>query len=244
MSYREYLPHPALHNYIDAYWTIKTSDLLQSKLYRILPDGCTDIIFNRGSTIYKPGQQQGMLAGESYLIGTMTTFTETVQSSGNSLLGIRFKPGAIGAFHHLDLQEITNLAVPYRNDVLKELIYRSLDLLTDLNLYFLNRLPLQPPAIAIVMAELHNSKGLTKVSGLTKTHNMSERKLERLFKKDTGVSIKGMTRLIRFTHAVKAIQSNSSGHNLARIAYASGYYDQAHLCNEIKAYTGLTPGQL
>ncbi|MGI4729003.1 MAG: helix-turn-helix domain-containing protein [Janthinobacterium lividum] len=73
---------------------------------------------------------------------------------------------------------------------------------------------------------------------------MSERKLERLFKKDVGVSIKGMIRLIRFTHTVKVIQNNATGQSLSQIAYRAGYYDQAHLCNEVKGYTGLTPAQL
>ncbi|RZK38159.1 MAG: AraC family transcriptional regulator [Pedobacter sp.] len=73
---------------------------------------------------------------------------------------------------------------------------------------------------------------------------MSERKLERLFKKDVGVSIKAMTCLIRFKHASRMIQENDGKQSLSDIAYSAGYYDQAHLCNEIKAYTGFTPSQL
>ncbi|WP_432714588.1 AraC family transcriptional regulator [Pedobacter sp.] len=40
------------------------------------------------------------------------------------------------------------------------------------------------------------------------------------------------------------IQNNTAGQSLTQIAFASGYYDQAHLCNEIKEYAGLTPTQL
>jgi len=244
MSYLEYSPHPALSNYIDAYWTINTGNIGQPKLHRILPDACTDIIFNKGNTIYRPDRRQAMLSEESYLIGTMTTFTETMESSGNSLLGIRFKPGAITAFYHLDLHEITDTAVPYKDNILRETVYQSTDLLHDLNLHFLKKLPSQPMALAAVLADIHSSSGRVRVAELIKKHAMSERKLERLFNKDVGVSVKAMSRLIRFKHALGVIQDTTAAQSLSDIAYTTGYYDQAHLCNEIKEYTGFTPSQL
>jgi AraC-like DNA-binding protein len=244
MSYREYSPHPALSNYIDAYWTINTKDISEPKLQRILPDGCTDIIFNKGTAICGPDQREVLKSEEIYLIGTMTTFSDTMQSSGNSVLGIRFKPGAITAFYQLDLSEITDLAVPHKDNELSALVYQSPDLLNDLNLYFLKRRSSKPMAIAAFLAEVHSSNGQIKVAELIKRHAMSERKLERIFKNDVGVSIKGMIRLIRFMHTYRVIQSNAAKQSLSDIAYTTGYYDQAHLCNEIKAYTGFTPSQL
>jgi len=244
MSYREYSPHPALSNYIDAYWTINTGNIGRPKLHRILPDACTDIIFNKGNTIYRPDKRQAMLSEESYLVGTMTIFTETMESSSNSILGIRFKPGAITAFYPLDLQEITDTAVSYKDNVLREIVYQSTDLLNELNLYFLKKLPSQPMSIAAVLAEIHRSSGQVKVAELIKKHAMSERKLERLFNKEVGVSVKAMSRLIRFKHALEVIQNKTAEKSLSDIAYTTGYYDQAHLCNEIKAYTGFTPSQL
>jgi AraC-like DNA-binding protein len=244
MSYCEYPPHKALVNYIDAYWTIKTGSERQSTLHRILPDGCTDIIFNRGHTIYKPDQQEALCSDESYIIGTMTSFSETIQTSENSILGIRFKPGGISGFYHLNLEEITDLAMPYQDIELREIIYRAGDLLSDLNFYFLRKLPSKPLAIAPVIVDIGLSNGRIKVSELTKRHAMSERKLERLFKKDVGVSIKGMIRLIRVTNTIRVIQNNVPQQGFSQIAYTAGYYDQAHLCSEIKQYTGLTPTQL
>ncbi|RZK38160.1 MAG: hypothetical protein EOO90_23205 [Pedobacter sp.] len=162
MSYREYSPHPALSNYIDAYWTINTEKIDQPKLHRILPDGCTDIIFNRGNTIYRPDQRIALLSEESYLIGTMTTFSETMRSSGNSVLGIRFKPGAITAFYHLDASEFTDLGVPYKDKFLRDLIYSSTNLRNDLNFYFLKKLPSQPTTVAAVLVDEVRSLNLLK----------------------------------------------------------------------------------
>lgn len=244
MSYCEYSPHPILSKYIDAYWTINTGNVGQPMLHRILPDGCTDIIFNKGNTIYRPNGSIALGSDESYIIGTMTTFTETMQSSENTVVGIRFKPGGISAFYQLALHEMTDMAIPYRDEALRSLVYRSADLRNDLNGYFLEKLPRKPIEIAAVLAEISCKNGQVRVAELIRKHAMSERKLERLFKRHTGVSMKAMTRLMRFRHALKLIQDNASEQRLSEIAYITGYYDQAHLSNEIKTYTGVAPSEL
>lgn len=43
--YQEYPPHPVLSPYIDKYWEVKGSPEIGEKM-KILPDGCTDFIFN------------------------------------------------------------------------------------------------------------------------------------------------------------------------------------------------------
>jgi hypothetical protein len=40
--------HPALSNYVDAYWTATGSSKTVT-VEKILPDGCVDIIFNVGN---------------------------------------------------------------------------------------------------------------------------------------------------------------------------------------------------
>ena len=95
-----------------------------------------------------------------------------------------------------------------------------------------------------VINEIYIAKGQVRITELTSKFNMSERKLERLFKQDVGVTVKGLTRLVRFTNALTQLRNPSHLQSLTQIAYDTGYYDQAHLCNEVKAYTGLTPAQL
>lgn len=229
MSYAEFLPHPALRSYIDAYWTVRISEKGVPYQHRILPDCCADIIYNIGSS-------------ESSLVGTMTTFKDSISIPGSFAIGIRFKPGAIAAFYRLNLNEVTNLAVPYQDKQLAEIIKRGKNLQQKLDHYFLNKLDIAQPPIAAVMEDISMFKGQLSVADLIGRHAMSERKLERLFKLHTGVSVKGMIRLVRFTNVLTAIRKKEI--SLTHIAYTAGYYDQAHLCNEVKAFTGLTPAQL
>lgn len=231
LSYAEYLPHPALRNYIEAYWTV-TIDLAAGPVtHRILPDGCTDIIFDR-------------LPEESCLIGMMTKFKDTVSNPGSSTLGIRFKAGGMAAFYPLQLHEITNLAVPYRDIKLAELIWPGKNLLYNINQYFLERLPVKPLVLSAIIADIYAAKGQLRIPVLAGNYNMSERKLERLFKRDVGITVKGLTKIIRFTNTLSLIRKASNQQSLTQIALDAGYYDQAHLCNEVKAYTGLTPAAL
>lgn len=243
MGYKEYLPHPALRSYIDAYWTFSVGEEVSVYTHRILPDCCADIIYNMGTTVYGANGHTVMLPEESYLVGTMTTFRDSIRQSGSSTIGIRFKPGSIAAFYSLDLKEATNQAVPYEDKQLAEIIHQRKDVKRKLDSYFLKKLHTPYLPITAVMEDISAYKGQLSVADLLRRHAMSERKLERIFKQHTGVSIKGMMRLVRFTNVLHTIKNNN-GVNLTSIAYAAGYYDQAHLCNEVKSFTGLTPAQL
>lgn len=244
MSYAEYLPHPALRNYIESYWTLNIDGDGKSAIHRILPDGCTDIIFNRGDVIYGADLQKVMLSQASYLVGMMTTFKDTISNPGSSTLGIRFKAGGMTAFYPLAQYEITNLAVPYQDKKLAELIWVGNNLLYGIDQYFLEKLPIKPLAVSAIIADIYAARGKVRIPALTDKYNMSERKLERLFKQDVGLTIKGLTKLIRFTHTLSLIRDTGTQQSLTQIALNAGYYDQAHLCNEVKSYTGLTPAQL
>lgn len=244
MNYTEYLPHPALRNYISAYWTISSDQAGEGKIHRILPDGCTDLIFNRGADLYGANHEKVMSTGQSYLVGMMTTYKDTLDTAGSSILGIRFKPGSMALFYRLDLQEITNLSVGCQDKKLADLICTGKDLLSNINQYFLEKLPAKPLALSAIITDLYANKGQVRVAELVSRYHMSERKMERLFKQDVGLSIKGLAKVIRFTSTLELIRKIDGRQSLTQIAFDAGYYDQAHLCNEIKAYTGLTPGQL
>lgn len=229
MSYTEYFPHPALKSYIDAYWIVRVSDQDKPWTHRVLPDCCTDLIFHKGETA---------------LIGTMTTFKDTLQVPDSVSIGIRFKPGAISAFYSLNLNEVTDLAVPYQDKQLTEIINHGKDIQRKLDLYFLHKLDSKRSPLTALMNDIAGLKGQLSVADLLSRHAMSERKMERLFKMHTGVSVKAMIKLVRFTNALDLIKNNSAGLSLTHIALSAGFYDQAHLCNEIKSYTGLPPSQL
>lgn len=229
MSYQQYKPHPALHPYIDAYWTVRSGS--QSST-RILPDGCVDLICNLGSRVTSDNT---ILAPDNvYLVGTMTRFSETSSQPDSHLAGIRFKPGAFALFYNHPLHEAADQCIEFRD--------RSLLDVKDLDQYFLNKQKHKTNAILPIIRDIITHNGNTKVSTLTKKHFITERQLERNFKQYTGISPKAFSNIIRFRSVINQIRHNTE--SLETIAFRNGYYDHAHLTHEIKKYTGYTPIQL
>lgn len=66
--------------------------------------------------------------------------------------------------------------------------------------------------------------------------------LTRAFRRHFGTSLTVFRRRERLRRAVRAIERTES--DLTRIAHASGFSDQSHMCREVRAATGLTPGEL
>ncbi|GHG71189.1 hypothetical protein GCM10012319_16780 [Comamonas sp. KCTC 72670] len=69
---------------------------------------------------------------------------------------------------------------------------------------------------------------------------VSARHLRRVFRETVGVSPKAFAKLVRFHRALHAALEDEHTH-WAGIAADAGYYDQAHLIAEFRAFTGMTP---
>jgi AraC-like DNA-binding protein len=59
-----------------------------------------------------------------------------------------------------------------------------------------------------------------------------------------GISPKEYSNIVRFQYALSIIKKSGKNRSLSDIAFECGYYDHAHLTNEIKRNTGLSPSQL
>jgi AraC-like DNA-binding protein len=230
MAYTEYKPHPALRPYIEAYWTVNPDPQNAELSRRILPDGCADLIFTAEE--------------HSFLVGTMTVYKDTQIHPGVALTGIRFRAGGMNVFYPQLQYELTDLTVPYKDDKLAMLIWFSKDLPATIDDYYLKKIPFRPTEIAAITSDIRTAKGNINVGGLLNKYHMSERKLERLFKKEVGITVKGYSKIIRFVHTLELLQDAHRSKSMVQIAIEAGYYDQAHLCNEIKKYAGSTPAML
>lgn len=244
MIYSETKPDIALSNYIDAFWTAQGegNDL---KAENILPDGCVDIIFNIGSDCQTNNGSFTLRNEKAYFVGTMTHFNLTQLQPDTKLLGIRFKPAAFSAFYKFfSLHETTNKTIELEKalspDLNKTIKYSS----TYLNQFFINKLVKPKHNLLPVVADIQNCRGNIKVRTLTQRHFTTVRQLERSFKQHIGISPKEFINLVRYQSAHKLIHENTSSRSLLDIAVECGYYDHAHLTNEIKKYTGIVPSLL
>ncbi len=243
MSYTQHKPHLALAAYIDAYWTA-TGDSTEVAPAKVLPDGCVDIILNLGDD-FKTDESGFVMQNEkAYLVGTMTSFQEISLSPKASLLGIRFKPAAFAAFFPFSsLHEVTDLAVEFEKKLAPDLHQIMQHSITYLDHFFLKRLTVPKHILFPVIADIKNNNGQINVKAVAQRNFTTVRQLERSFKQHVGISPKEFINLVRYQAVIPAIKKDYK-RSLTDIALEYGYYDHAHLSNEVKRYTGITPSQL
>jgi len=96
------------------------------------------------------------------------------------------------------------------------------------------------PEVAWAWRRLVNSAGRLRVGTLSEEVGWSRRHLTERFRRQLGLSPKQVARVLRFERAGTLLRQ---GHDdLAELAVACGFYDQAHLSNEWRALAGCSPG--
>jgi len=72
---------------------------------------------------------------------------------------------------------------------------------------------------------------------------MMVRQLERIFIRHMGIGPKAFINFVRYQFALQNIRQNYPDQSLVDLSFDCGYYDHAHLANEIKKYSGISPSQ-
>ena len=100
------------------------------------------------------------------------------------------------------------------------------------------------PELAHAWDLLERSRGRAGVTWLAEQVGVTPRHLSTLFRLEVGRSPKTVAMLMRFQHATARITQavRQSGRvDLAGVAAATGYCDQAHLCHEFVRFAGVPP---
>ena len=109
--------------------------------------------------------------------------------------------------------------------------------------FLLARLP-RPDARAqlarTIVARILEDRELTQVDAVAREAGMSVRSLQRLFQDYVGVGPKWVILRYRLHDAMERLESNQAV-DLAALALALGFYDQAHFIKAFRALLGQTP---
>ena len=241
MHYEEFLPDASISNYIEAFWNAQGKSS-QPVVEKILPDGCVDIIFNLGHDCKTDNGTFLMQSEKMYFVGTMTTFKETIMDADTNLFGIRFKPGAFSAFYKFtSMHELTNQTIDLEKSFSFDLQKMYSKPVEYLNNYFTNRLNSENIFLLDIVNTIKRHSGQIKVETLACQHYTTVRQLERRFKQYIGISPKEFISVVRYQSAMAALQNRKTGQSLLSIAIECGYYDHAHLTNELTRYNGIAP---
>lgn len=97
-----------------------------------------------------------------------------------------------------------------------------------------------PPDVVRAWTRLEETGGTLGVAELATELGWSRRHLTHRFRSELGLTPKAAARTIRFDRSRRLVQSGRV-RSLAQVAAICGYADQAHLCREWRALSGLTP---
>jgi AraC-like DNA-binding protein len=249
MKYLEFAPRAPLHRFLECFWTLE-SNLSGGPPERILPDGCVELILNFGDqfTEYK---SDGRLQRQPsrFLVGQMTGPTVIAPTGRIELVGIRFRPGGTVPFFRVPIYELNNQVVELSSlsDRLERFAQGELadagamgDRVSRLQDFLLTLLSDESESWVIQIADfILECRGCISMDQVAHAAGVSNRQLERKFLSEVGLGPKLFSRILRFQQVFQAIDRQNP--NWAEIAIDCGYYDQAHLIRDFRAFAHESP---
>ena len=225
-------PSKELENYIKVYWTAynPTDEAVEMP---IVPDGSMDIIW---------------LNGDIFLSGLMESARVISIAPDDKFFGIRFQPYALALLLEVDVSQFNDKTVPLEvldkvlENNIRDRIEQDSKPYASFNAYFKIRFSdtVIDELLLDTLKLIHSSHGNISVSQCAVRLEVHPKKLERLFIKYVGVSVKKFSKIIRF-HDIHSILREEGLENLTQKVLDKGYFDQAHFNRDFKKLTGLTP---
>lgn len=244
VAYEEASSCHGLKEFVYCYWRLHTPiPLDESFKYRVVSDGCIDILFEQG-------QPKSV-----YITGFSSKFAEYDLGQSFDYLGVRFLPTGFPAIFGYPANQLTNQFLPLLEvaPAFQERLTKALTSPMDLeaaSILFDRELEMYlehestsreiDSRLIEAMYCILQSGGQIPLSQLDV--GVSERQLRRLFEYYFGESPKIFARIIRFQNILGAKPSKESLKK-NKIFYDEGYYDQAHFIKEFRALYGVTPNK-
>ncbi len=254
MIFREHQPPLCLKPYVRYYWTLQLDSLPVSQASQRLLTESFEFIFNLAEPIeiINCADQVKRITATG-ITGPMSRPMRMRSTGPIHLFGICFQPGGGYPFFKYPAHELVD-QYPDVDDLWgtrgREFVaYIQNDCRTDqacikaVNAHLINRLEsnLRDDMIAQKAIEtVEKRKGCITIEQLARQVGLSRRHLTRKFKERIGITPKQLCRNIRFKRVYKLIETSSLD-TWADAAVACGYYDQSHLINEFRYFTGSSP---
>lgn len=213
------------------------------------------LVFEHHFSVFAEDGAENVRLGQSFVAG-LTDRPTLVGSPGHAFcMQVNFTPLGARRILGLDMHEIAGEVVPA--DAILGADFRALEdrlahagdwprRFAVLEGYLLERLSRNapsPPLVEAAYRQLASTNGATDIGGLAARLEVSRKHLGTLFRREIGMTPKGVARVLRFETALAALRSGTVS-SLADLAYACGYADQSHLNSEFRAMSGQSPTAL
>lgn len=240
---------PELGDWVERYWSVRW-DLPPGTSYNseVLTHPAVHLSFESGA-----GPRHGFAMPAALLHGVVTRrFAVTLRGAGR-VFGVKFRPGGFGAFTGDDVARWTDRVValsgvlgPECYELLRRVLAedRDEDRAGVVDGFLAARTPARrDPRYARlldVVREMLDDPGLTSVQQVVERSGLSQRTLQRMFRRYVGVGPKWVLQRFRLHDAVVMLDS-AEPPDLSSLAVELGWFDQAHFSRDFADLVGVPP---
>ncbi|MBO9732645.1 MAG: AraC family transcriptional regulator [Chitinophaga sp.] len=244
MDARIILPVAPLRKYIRFFWLLENNSADIIEKFKVIPDGAPGLVFQENpAVVYKDNQT----LPTSFLFGQATQYLEMSARGHFRNIGVSFQPTALQPVFGVAASELTQ-----RHIDLNDLLYTSISeqlmnessttgRIAALEQFFLRLTANSKSEDDQVRYAIRQFQQGGELKQVQTALQISERSLERMFKKHVGLSPKLYARICRFQATLKALRTTPVA-SLTELAYLENYFDQSHFIRDFKFFAGTTPG--
>ena len=255
MAFHQRVPAPPLDVLVEKLWDWDMPPL-QHHFERVLPQPGAQLIINLHedqTRVYTDDAERRCVRSSGSVLGGPQLCSQIIDTAEQiRVMGVIFRPGGLGALtgedvaafcgRDIDLIDVFGHAAPALRVRLLE-TPRPADRLAWLEAWLRQRLraPCIDSRVGHALDHLGRVPQVPRIGQLVRDMGVSERQLERLFRRQVGMGLKRYARLMRF-RAVLAQVHGQARVDWTAVALDGGYCDQAHLAHEFRRFAGITPG--
>jgi AraC-like DNA-binding protein len=226
-----------LRQYFASTWIHRAAEAAHTSA--IVPDGCADLVF---------------ASGVVYIAGPTRSVRIESPRPGRTVVGLRFQPGAAASWLRTSAAELVDISRPLE-DLWGSEARRLSDWLSEaatpeeiaerlegaLALRVANIDPPDDVPLAIFRHVASNTRSASSVMPrLIRDLGVAERTIRRRCMDAFGFGPKTLDRILRF-QCFLDLAGRADSTDMASLAVAAGYSDQAHLSRETQWMAGVTP---
>jgi AraC-like DNA-binding protein len=248
----QFTPSEILKPFVQKYIAVTINDTIDNEIF--YPSGYIDLVIKSNGFAATSINGVYKRTPEVELLGHLTLPTTVSACRGTELLIARLHPYACSLFFKNPISDFTNSATNIFLINSKEAgefydqICSCVSLVQKINIlerYLIDKLR-QSEKIYTRVVNLSricnyvtDRNGTFSIKTISKETGVSERYIQKQFLEYVGLQPVSLHASHRFIKSLQQMISTSS--TLTSIAYACGYYDQAHFVKEFKRFTGVSP---
>jgi AraC-like DNA-binding protein len=253
IQYRMLEPHGVLGEYVRFFWSLDAQvEGMDSFVHRALPDNCVELIFYcRGKLAISSSEGEEGNTFASGVFGQAQKYRQLKTRDNFHLFGVYLYPYTFKMLfdlpaHHLRNDKIdTETLWGFKGKILEEQIMladtddQRVQLVSNFLLDRIKMIRTHERAFVRNLKSVIDSQSILSISSFARDCNLSRRQFERKFIEFSGFSPKDFFNVTRFKKVLNEVEQRRKP--LAQIAIDAGYYDQSHLTNEFRRFSGYTP---